>query len=251
MPRNSKRASSTGRTRPLSRAPTPSERASRRATSFLRISHDLRTPLNAILGFAQLLQLDGLDAEQEDSVDQIGRAGHHLLELIDEILDISRIETEHLGLKSEEVDLGAAITEAIQLVSPLAAERSIRLRGPSLRGAPALVTADRQRLLQILLNLIGNAINYTPSPGGVVVSCRRRDVRFRVAVSDTGPGIPEDQRGRLFEPFERLESSRGTEGTGLGLALVKRLCEAMGGQVGYEAAREGGSLFWFDLPAAV
>lgn len=225
------------------------ERANRAKSEFLsRVSHDLRTPLNAILGFGQLLQLDGLDAEQEDSVGQIQRAGHHLLELIDEILDISRIETEQLGLASEQVDLAAAIAEAIELIRPLAAERSIRLRGPSRRRAPALVMADSQRLLQILLNLLGNAVSYTPSRGQVVVSCRRRGGRFRVGVSDTGPGIAEEDRAKLFEPFERLASSEGTEGTGLGLALVKRLTEAMGGRVGYEAVPAGGSLFWFDLP---
>jgi signal transduction histidine kinase len=227
------------------------ERANLAKSEFLsRVSHDLRTPLNAILGFGQLLQLDGLDAEQEESVGQIQRAGRHLLELIDEILDISRIETEQLGLASEQVDLVGAIAEAVELISPLAAERSIRLRGLSGRRAPALVVADRQRLLQILLNLLGNAVNYTPSRGHVAVSCRRRGGRLRVGVSDTGPGIAEKDRGRLFEPFERLASSEGTEGTGLGLALVKRLTEAMGGRVGYEAVPAGGSLFWFELPAA-
>ena len=239
------------RTHDADAARADAERANLAKSEFLsRISHDLRTPLNAILGFGQLLQLDGLDTEQEQSVDQIQRAGHHLLELIDEILDISRIETEHLGLTSEEVDLGGAIAEALQLIGPLAAERSIELRGPSAGGAAAVVVADRQRLLQILLNLLGNAINYTPSPGAVAVSCHRSDGRVRVGVSDTGPGIAEEDRGKLFEPFERLASSTGTEGTGLGLALVKRLTEAMGGMVGYETASAGGSLFWFDLPAA-
>ena len=227
------------------------ERANLAKSEFLsRVSHDLRTPLNAILGFGQLLQMDGLNTEQEDSVGQIQRAGRHLLELIDEILDISRIETDQLGLSPEEVDLDNAIAEAIELIRPLAAERSIRLRRPPGHRAPRLVRADRQRLLQILLNLLGNAVSYTPQQGEVRVSFRRHGRRLRVGISDTGPGVAEEDRGRLFEPFERLPSSEGTEGTGLGLAVVKRLTEAMGGRVGYEAVPAGGSLFWFELPAS-
>ena len=238
-------------TRKAVAARADAERANRAKSEFLsRVSHDLRTPLNAILGFGQLLQLDGLNTEQEDSVGQIQRAGRHLLELIDEIIDISRIETDQLGLSPEEVDLDYAIAEAIELIRPLAAERSILLRRPSRRQAPRLVTADRQRLLQILLNLLGNAVSYTPPQGEVRVSCRRRGRRLRVGIRDTGPGVAEEDRGRLFEPFERLPSSEGTEGTGLGLAVVKRLTEAMGGCVGYEAVPAGGSLFWFELPAS-
>jgi len=244
-------ASVVDRTHKAVAARVDAERANLAKSEFLsRVSHDLRTPLNAILGFGQLLQMDGLNTEQEDSVGQIQRAGRHLLELIDEILDISRIETDQLGLSPEEVDLDCAIAEAIDLIRPLSAERSIRLRGPVGGRAPRLVNADRQRLLQILLNLLGNAVSYTPSQGQVRVSCRRRGRRLRVGVSDTGPGIAEEDEGRLFEPFERLPSSEGTEGTGLGLAVVKRLTEAMGGRVGYEAVPAGGSLFWFELPAS-
>lgn len=215
-----------------------------------RISHELRTPLNAILGFAQLLEMDALTASQAESVRQILRGGVHLLGLIDELLDISRIASGSLTLSRESVVVHEVITEAMELVAPLASDRGIRIDRPQLDDLR--VRADRQRLRQVLINLLSNAIKFNHEGGTVAVGwVERPDEMIRISVTDSGQGIPQDALNRLFVPFDRLGAEvQGIEGTGLGLALTKGLVEAMEGVIGVESELRHGTVFWFELPAS-
>jgi PAS domain S-box-containing protein len=226
------------------------ERANRAKSDFLsRMSHDLRTPLNAVLGFAQLLEADELTSEQHENVRQILRGGRHLLSLINEVLDIARIEAGHLSLSPEPVDVVEIVQHAVALVAPLAAQREIALTVEAFAGVACCVQADRQRLNQVLLNLLSNAVKYTHSGGRVTVAFEARPPdRMRVKVSDTGAGIPPEKLEMLFTPFERLGAERTSiEGTGLGLALARGLAGAMGGSLGVSSEVDRGSTFWIEL----
>jgi len=238
------------RTRAMREAQLAAEAANRSKSEFLsRMSHELRTPLNAVLGFSQLLELDELSSDQEQAVRQITKGGRHLLDLINEILDISQIETGKLALSPEAVRVGDLVTECVDLIRPLAVERGVHLLGGSLELCDVYIFADRQRLKQILLNLLGNAIKYNREGGTVSISCARPDpVTLRIQVTDTGPGIAPEHFGSLFTPFERLGAERTTvEGTGIGLALSRRLAEVMGGTLGVESTVGRGSTFWVDF----
>jgi PAS domain S-box-containing protein len=235
------------------RAEIEAGRANHAKSEFLsRMSHELRTPLNAVLGFAQLLEIDSLTAGQGDSVDHILRGGRHLLGLIDEVLDISRIEAGHLSISLEPVLLGEVIQETFELIQPVAATWKVRLDGELPEAGDCYVLADRQRLKQVLLNFLSNAVKFNRSGGMVRISVEEAPgARLRVKVSDTGPGIAPRLMGRLFTPFDRLGAeTRGVEGTGLGLALSKRLAEVMGGAVGVDSVVGQGSTFWVELPRA-
>jgi PAS domain S-box-containing protein len=229
------------------------DRANRAKSDFLsRMSHDLRTPLNAILGFAQILQMDPLSREQADSVEQILKGGRHLLDLINEVLDITRIEAGHLSLSMEPVQVTELVQQTIDLLHPLAAARGIKTTLEVAPFCPSHVRGDRQRLKQVLVNLVGNAVKYNREAGRVVVSCSGvSDSRVRVSISDTGRGIPAGKLQLLFQPFERLGAeSSPIEGTGLGLTVSKGLVQAMNGTLGVESAVGRGSTFWFELPQA-
>lgn len=224
------------------------ERANRAKSEFLsRMSHDLRTPLNSILGFAQLLEVD--PGEVQDSAVQIVKAGRHLLDLINEVLDVARIEAGHLSLSPEPVLVHDVVEHALQLMGPLADQRQVRLLSDSPPLGRYHVMADRQRLNQVLLNLLGNAVKYNRAGGSVMVDCDRpRAGRLRIRVSDTGAGIPAERLALLFRPFERLGAEHTViEGTGLGLALSKGLVEAMGGTIGVDSVVDRGSTFWVEL----
>lgn len=229
------------------------EDANRAKSDFLsRMSHELRTPLNAVLGFGQLLQMEQLDKDSAESVDQIVKAGRHLLDLINEVLDIARIETGKLSLSLEPVALEDLAQETIQMVRPMAGERDITLAlelGPM---RARYVLADRQRLKQVLLNLLSNAIKYNRPSGDVSLSCGQDGQgRLRVSIRDTGPGISPEDQGRLFEPFQRLSADQSeVAGTGLGLALSRGLVEAMGGTMGVQSALGSGTTFWLELSEA-
>ncbi|MGH2361129.1 MAG: sensor histidine kinase, partial [bacterium] len=228
------------------------EAANRAKSEFLsRMSHELRTPLNAIIGFGQLMEMDAVTPEQRESVDQILRAGRHLLNLINEILDIARIEAGRLSLSIEPVALQEIVEECQDLIRPSAAQRRIVLDLQTGLDSQ-IVMADRQRLKQVLLNLLSNAVKFNSEGGRVTLSCTSRPQdRLRLGVTDTGPGISPESLRKLFTPFERLGAGQlGIEGTGLGLALSKTLTEAMQGVMGVESAVGRGSTFWIELPVA-
>lgn len=208
-----------------------------------RMSHELRTPMNAILGFGQLLELSHLDEQQRDSTHHIMKAGLHLLGLIDDILEISRIEIGSLGISLEPVELNEVLVECINLMRPMAEERLIELDFPETE--PTYAIADRQRLRQVLLNLVSNAIKYNSKNGSVTLSlAHNAPETIDIIVRDTGYGIPKTMLDRLFTPFDRLGAdSRGIEGTGLGLSLSKSLTNAMGGTLSVESKEGQGSSF--------
>ena len=234
------------------RAKQEAERANQAKSQFLsRMSHELRTPLNAILGFGQLLNMGGLEPRQEECVQQILRGGRHLLELINEVLDISRIETGSLALSSEAVNVSELLRETLDLIRPLAAERELRIQAPSEQGCAGVVQADRQRLRQVLVNLASNAVKYNRHGGSISVACNAADGQVRILVQDTGPGIPADKLPRLFTPFDRLGAEQtDIQGTGMGLALSKRLAEAMGGSLTAHSVEGQGSTFTLELALA-
>ncbi|MPY94537.1 MAG: PAS domain S-box protein [Acidimicrobiia bacterium] len=226
------------------------EAANRSKSEFLsRMSHELRTPLNAVLGFAQLLELDELSESQRESTAQILQGGRHLLDLIDEVLDISRIETGRLALAPERVSVREVVQEAVELVGPLAAPSAVRLRAVDTRRCECQVLADRQRLKQILLNLLSNAVKYNRAGGTVAVSCDEAAADcVRIHVADTGVGIRPEHLGLLFTPFERLDATQtNVEGAGIGLALSQRLAEAMGGSISVASTVGEGSTFSLEL----
>jgi len=234
----------------LREAKEVAERANRAKSEFLsRMSHELRTPLNAILGFGQLLETSTLAPDDVESVQQILKGGRHLLDLINEVLDIARIESRSLSLSPEPVSVEDVVHEVVDLILPLAAERGIELRLDS-SDPPRFVLADRQRLKQVMLNLLANAVKYNREGGSVTVFYHL-DLpdQLSIWVSDTGPGIAPEDRERLFFPFDRLDAeTSGMEGTGLGLALTKTLVEAMHGTIGVESELGRGSAFWVSLP---
>lgn len=240
------------RSRELQAANAALRAASDAKNDFLsRVSHELRTPMNTILGFGELLGLGELTGEQQDWVTMMVKAARHLLLLLDDVLDISRMESRNLSLSMEAVPVGALITDTLQLAGPLALARGVHLN-PAPPAAGLHVNADHQRSRQVLLNLLSNAIKYN-HPGGTVtvVTARQPGDRLRITVADTGRGISRPDLARLFTPFERLDAAQaGIEGTGLGLALSRQLVHAMGGTTGVTSTPGAGSQFWIELALA-
>jgi PAS domain S-box-containing protein len=231
------------------------DRANRAKSEFLsRMSHELRTPMNAVLGFAQLLQLDHQSPEQEEATGEILRAGKHLLELIDEVLDIARIEAGSLRLSLEPVDTVEVASECLSLLGPQADQEGVRLMLEAQDDPSSIhVIADRQRLKQVLLNLVSNGIKYNRQAGSVRVGIGRTGLgsRITIDVTDTGRGIAPERMEHLFAAFDRLGAEEtGIEGTGLGLALTKPLVEAMGGTLRVSSEPGTGSTFSVELASA-
>jgi len=227
------------------------ETASRAKSEFLsRMSHELRTPLNAILGFTQLLELDTTTPSQTESISHISRAGKHLLALINEVLDITRVESGQLTFSPEPTFLPDFLRDVLALIQPLAARHGIDPKiDSSVAASGARVLADPLRLKQVFLNLLSNAVKYNRPGGSVVVSCREEGSRVRVSVVDTGKGIAPETIHRLFLPFERLGAeSTDVEGSGIGLALSRGIVTALGGELGVESVPGQGSTFWVTLP---
>ena len=221
--------------------------ANQAKSAFLsRMSHELRTPLNAILGFGQLLEKADLEAKHRLFAGHILKAGQHLLGLIDEVLDIARIEAGRMVLSVEPVAVAPLLCEVVELLRPLADARGLSLE---LQEGDAHILADRQRLKQILINLVSNAVKYNREGGHVEVDCVSAGERLRLAVRDTGPGITPAMQARLFEPFDRLGAeTSGVEGIGLGLALSQRLAELMGSTIEVVSQPGRGSTFTLEFP---
>ena len=218
------------------------------------MSHELRTPMNAILGFGQLLQADRrepLTATQAQRVQELLRGGRHLLALIDDVLDIARIEAGRLQLALQAVDLAPLVNDVLGLMQPLALARGAQLQqrlDPA--GLPGPVWADPTRLRQVLLNLLSNAIKFNRQGGRVTLQCRLDAGFAHLGVADQGPGILPEHLGRLFQPFERLGQDGAVEGSGIGLALSRSLVQQMHGEIGVRSQPGQGSEFWLRLPLA-
>lgn len=230
------------------------ETANRAKSEFLSsMSHELRTPLNAVLGFAQLLKSypdQPLTEGQEANVDFILKGGEHLLTLVNEVLDLSRIETGKMNLSPESIDPAEIVTESINLIRPMADQRGITITHGTAPGARTRILADRLRLKQILVNLLSNAVKYNIEKGSVTLTTDLTSQgRFRINIADTGLGIPPEKRQEIFQPFARLRmESEAVEGTGIGLAICKQLIEMMDGRIGLDSEIGAGSTFWFELP---
>jgi len=217
-----------------------------------RVSHELRTPLNAILGFSQLMELEStLSAQQRGWVLQVLSSGRHLLALMDDILDLSSVQTGQFPLHPVSNDLHATVHEARAMLGKAAQEADVTVHNHVPTGTSAWVRADAKRLQQIVSNLLSNAIKYNRRGGWVKVNAQREGPLVALSVSDSGQGLDATQMARLFNPFERVGAQRGpVAGTGLGLALTREFAQAMGGNVGVTSQVGVGSTFVVRLPAA-
>jgi signal transduction histidine kinase len=226
------------------------QRASQLKSEFLAtMSHELRTPLNIVIGMNELLREDVADPELSRYTEAIDSAGRDLLRIVEDILDLSRIEAGQIELATATFDPAGLVESVVTLFTPQARARGLHLAVVVEPALPAAIVGDPGRMRQVLFNLVGNAIKFTPR-GDVVVRARRSDARLRVEVEDTGIGIPEQARERMFQLFTQVDGSyaRRHGGTGLGLSVCKRLVELMGGAIGYQSEVSEGSLFWFELP---
>ncbi len=238
------------RTAQLVQAKEEADSANRAKSEFLsRMSHELRTPLNSILGFGQILELAPLEEQDSEAIRHILKSRRHLLNLINEVLDIARIEAGGLSLSPEPIPVAMTIREVLDIVRPLAAERRIQIVNEC-NETDRHALADQQRFQQVLLNLLSNAIKYNRDAGRVTISCEAvDDGHLRLNIRDTGAGLTLAEIGKLFVPFERLGAANSrVEGTGIGLALCKRLVEAMEGRIGVNSVPGEGSVFWVELP---
>jgi signal transduction histidine kinase/CheY-like chemotaxis protein len=230
-------------------------KANQAKTDFLsNMSHELRTPLNAILGFAQLLETEPsapLAPAQKRFVDQILKASRHLLQLINEILDLASIESGKMRLSLEAVEVSSVVGECLPLIQAMALKNQVTVSVVPATGVPR-VWADSMKLKQSLLNLMSNAVKYNRVGGSVSVDVRGvPGHKIRITVQDTGVGIPLEMQGDLFRPFHRMSATAlDVEGTGIGLALTRSIVVAMGGEIGFSSAWQQGSLFWIELPVA-
>ena len=239
----------------LEGARTMAEKANLAKSEFLSsMSHELRSPLNAILGFAQLMESDSPPPThvQMDSIGQILQAGWHLLKLIDEVLDLAKVESGQIPLSPEPVSLAEVMLECRGMIEPQAQQRGITLIFPSF-DTPYFVHADRTRVKQVIINLLSNAVKYNGTQGTVEVTCAESTPgRMRVGIRDTGAGLTPEQMTQLFQAFNRLgQEAGGEQGTGIGLVVAKRLVELMGGSIGVESTVGAGSVFWFELSSVV
>ena len=241
------------RTQDLESARSEAEEANKAKSLFLsRMSHELRTPMNSVLGFAKLLEMSLLTDKQKRNIQRITKAGEHLLDLINEILEISRIESGSNKIKLEPIRFQPVLKESLDIISPMIVNKGIILKFPGL-AYKRCVIADRKALEQFILNLLSNAVKYNKEGGTIeILFDQHKGQRLKVGFKDTGNGILEEQREKLFQPFERLNAAElGIDGTGLGLCLSRSLMESMGGTLTFESELGNGSIFWIELNKGV
>jgi len=240
--------------RELIEAKEEAEKANKIKTDFISaMSHDLRTPLNAILGFGQLLEMDSkepLTENQKSCVKEIVDGGNHLLNLINDILDLARIESGKVALVIEEVNINKTVFECLSMVHSLTDDRNIKVENNIGEAGNIFVKADGTRLKQVLLNIVSNAIKYNQLGGSIQVDCiETSDKTLKISIKDTGIGIAKEKHAEVFSPFSRFnEEALEVEGTGIGLAVSKRLIEVMNGSIGFNSEAGKGSVFWIELP---
>ena len=239
------------------------ENANRAKSQFLSsMSHELRTPLNAIMGFSQLLKMDDLSESQDDSVNEITKAGGHLLELINEVLDLAKIEAGRIELTMDSLIIEEVISESLLLVTPLAKNKNLNISlvkdgeditFDQMTKQRSGVLADHSRLRQVLLNLLSNAVKYNSENGQLIVSYKQtEDNQIRISITDTGIGLTENQQNELFKSFNRLGAEQSEiEGSGIGLVITKNIVELMGGSIGVNSEKGTGSTFWIKLESTV
>lgn len=237
------------RTQAFKEAKEDADRANQAKSTFLsRMSHELRTPMNAILGFGQVLEMEINDDQNKAYAQEIITAGHHLLTLINEVLDLSKIESGTLSLSIEDAHLNGIIDECFTIIKPLASKRNIRIINNFPPDTDHVVCVDYPRFKQVLLNLLSNAVKYNRNEGSITINCESvLPQRLRISITDLGMGLSEEQQQQLFKPFERIGAeTTAIEGTGIGLVITKNLIEKMGGSIGVKSKLGQGSTFWVE-----